>query len=148
MKELKKGKLKIKCLPPTLENVSWGTHKKCKITLQKFDWIVKINPEKRGGGMKKGIEEIKEVLRELKNVIEEKYHAEVIGIFGSFARGEDGENSDIDLLVRFSDEATLLDLVGLSIFLEEKLGKKVDIVSERALRKEIAPYVMKDMVRI
>ena len=98
--------------------------------------------------MKKGIEEIKEVLRELKNVIEEKYHAEVIGIFGSFARGEDGENSDIDLLVRFSDEATLLDLVGLSIFLEEKLGKKVDIVSERALRKEIAPYVMKDMVRI
>jgi len=57
-----------------------------------------------------------------------------VGIFGSCVRGEQKQGSDVDLLVRFGDGATLFDLVELSEFLEHKLGMKVDIVSERAVR--------------
>ncbi|HHV81354.1 TPA: nucleotidyltransferase, partial [bacterium] len=66
-------------------------------------------------------EDILDILRSLQIEIEEKYNAEVIGIFGSFVRGEEKETSDIDVLVDFNESADLFDLVGLSLFLEEKL---------------------------
>jgi len=50
-------------------------------------------------------------------------------IFGSFARGEANKRSDIDLLVKLDRSKTLLDFSGLKIELEEKLGRKVDLVS-------------------
>ncbi len=56
-----------------------------------------------------------------------------VRVFGSVARGEDTINSDLDLLVRFEDGASLLDLVGLADSLEDCLGVKVDILSEGAL---------------
>ena len=94
------------------------------------------------------INEIKERLNGLKKEIRQKYKAEIIGIFGSFARGEEGKESDIDVLVEFKEGATLFDLTGLADFLEERLGRKVDVVSTRALRKEIKGDVMKDLVAI
>ena len=57
-------------------------------------------------------------------------------IFGSVARGEAGPDSDLDVLVRFETGRSLLDLVGIQQDLEELLGCKVDVVSERALRSE------------
>lgn len=94
------------------------------------------------------INEIKKKLNEIKNEIRQKYKAEIIGIFGSFARKEEEKESDIDILVEFKEGATLFDLTGLADFLEEKLGRKVDIVSIRALREEIKGNVMKDLVAI
>lgn len=94
------------------------------------------------------IDEIKEKLNELKDEIRREYKAEIIGIFGSFARREEGKESDIDVLVEFKEGATLFDLAGLADFLEEKLGRKVDIVSTKALRKEIRGNVMKDLVAV
>lgn len=60
--------------------------------------------------------------------------------------GEQKKNSDLDVLVEFLEGATLFDLAGLGNFLEEKLGCKVDVVSQRALREEIKPYVYKDLI--
>ena len=72
----------------------------------------------------KNIEEIKEKLRDLSEEIQKQYRAEIVGIFGSYVRGEQKRKSDLDVLVKFHDGATLFDFVGLAIFLEEKLGIK------------------------
>lgn len=53
----------------------------------------------------------------------------VVKVFGSVARGEDGEGSDIDLLVEFEHGASLFDQAGLEIELEEILGRPVDVMS-------------------
>ena len=60
----------------------------------------------------KTTEEIIELVRNLKEEIEHKYKAEIIGIFGSYSRGEQREDSDVDILVKFHKGATLFDLVG------------------------------------
>ncbi len=54
-------------------------------------------------------------------------------VFGSVARGDDGPDSDIDLLVEPADDASLFDLAQLEIDLEDLLGRPVDVVSRRAL---------------
>jgi hypothetical protein len=60
-----------------------------------------------------------------------------IGIFGSMARGEAGEASDIDLLVEFSRRKSLLALVSLERIISAALGRKVDLLTEAA----ISPYL-------
>ena len=56
--------------------------------------------------------------------------------------------SDVDILVRFKEGATLFDLVGLAEFLEERIGIKVDIVSERALRPKLKEQILKEVVTV
>ena len=93
-------------------------------------------------------EKILHTLRTLRNEIERDYKAEIIGVFGSYARGEHREGSDLDVLVDFRDKANLLDLVGLGQFLEEVLHCEVDVVSKRALRAELKPYVENDLIPV
>jgi len=92
------------------------------------------------------IEEIKKILKENKETIAKEFKAEVVGIFGSYVRGEQKQGSDVDLLVRFMEGATLFDLIELSEFLEHKLGVKVDIVSERAVRPELKDVIFKEVM--
>lgn len=87
-------------------------------------------------------------MRDLKEEIEKKYKAEVVGVFGSYVRGEQKDGSDIDILVKFKQGATLFDLVELANLLEEKLGIKVDVVSERALRSELRKEILEEVVTI
>ncbi len=68
-----------------------------------------------------------------------------IGLFGSFARREQHAGSDIDLLVDFSEDADLFDLVELKYYLEEQFRNPVDIVPERALRDELRQAVLADV---
>jgi len=96
----------------------------------------------------KALDEIKEALRSLQEEIKEEYRAEIIGIFGSYARKEEKAGSDIDILVRFYEGATLFDFVGLADFLEERLNVKVDIVSERAIRQELKDQILKEVVMV
>ncbi len=85
-------------------------------------------------------------LRALKHEIATRYKARDIGLFGSFVRGEQREISDIDVLVEFEEGADLFDLVGLALFLEEKLHRKVDVVSKSALRAELRDSVLQEVV--
>lgn len=71
-----------------------------------------------------------------------RFHAENVRVFGSVARGEERVDSDIDLLVEFQPGATLVDQVGLSAALSEALGRKVDVVSERALNRYLRQRVL------
>ncbi|MCL0035199.1 nucleotidyltransferase family protein [Thermodesulfovibrionales bacterium] len=91
-------------------------------------------------------EEILKVLKEVKDEVRQRYMAEVEGLFGSFARDEEGIQSDVDILVKFKEGANLLHLVGLSLFLEEKLRFSVDIVPTDSLREEIRDEVLKEAI--
>jgi len=91
-------------------------------------------------------EEIVKILKEVKYETEQKYKARLKGIFGSYVRGEESNKSDIDVLVEFEEEANLLHLVGLSLFLEEKLHLSVDIVPYDSVREEIRDYILKEAV--
>ncbi len=94
------------------------------------------------------LDKVKRVLHEHKEEIRRRFKAEVIGIFGSLARREEGEESDVDVLVRFLPGASLFDLVGLGDYLEEKIGRKVDIVSERTIGPEFREKILKDLVPV
>ena len=94
------------------------------------------------------IEDIQKTIAESKDEIRQKYRAEVKGIFGSYARGDNHADSDLDLLADFDAGADLLDLIGLQQFLEDKLGRKVDVVSRRGLREELRDAVLKEMISL
>ncbi len=92
------------------------------------------------------VEHILAKLRALKPEIAARYRVRELGVFGSFSRGEQGEASDIDLLVDFEEGADLLDLVGLAQFLEEQFHRPIDVVPKRALRAEIRKAVLEEVV--
>ncbi|MFP4030606.1 MAG: nucleotidyltransferase family protein [Desulfococcaceae bacterium] len=78
----------------------------------------------------------------------EKYKARRIQLFGSVAREEQTEDSDIDILVDFEEDADYFDLAGMAIFLEEQLRRKVDVISKQGLRNEIRESVLKEAIPI
>lgn len=67
----------------------------------------------------KTLDEIKDLIKELKEILKQKYKADVIGIFGSFARGEQKEGSDVDIIVRFHEGPHFLILL-VSLFFWKK----------------------------
>ena len=65
-------------------------------------------------------------------------------LFGSTARGEDKKRSDIDILVKLEKGKSLFDFVGLKLELEKKLGKKVDLVTYRAIKPRLKDIILRD----
>ena len=91
-------------------------------------------------------QELLKILREINEEVRERYKAQIKGIFGSYARGEGGPGSDLDILVDFNKDANLLDLAGLALFLEEKLHIPIDVVPRDTVREEIKEHVFKEAV--
>lgn len=91
-------------------------------------------------------EEILKTLTDQREEIRRRYKAEVKGLFGSFVRGEEKRESDVDVLVDFDEHADLFDYIGLGLFLEEKLNRKVDVVPQKALREELKANVLQELV--
>lgn len=89
------------------------------------------------------LDKVKKVISDERKVLEQKYNISRVGIYGSVARGEDSPESDIDLLVDFTNPIGLFELVGLETYLSGKLGKKVEI----ATRKYLDPYIKNDILR-
>jgi uncharacterized protein len=87
-------------------------------------------------------------LRDLKPQLTASYKAKEIGLFGSFVRGEQDIDSDIDVLVELEEGADLFDLMGLALYLEERLQRKVDVVSKRALRPELRGAILREVVAV
>lgn len=78
----------------------------------------------------------------------DEYGIKRVGVFGSLARGEATESSDIDLVFDFQKEFGLIALSGLKIALEEKLDKKVDIVEFSSLDPSISESIKDEVVMI
>ncbi len=107
--------------------------------------VISMRIKRRVMEKKEEKEEIVKSIKALHNELK-KYKVREIGVFGSVVRGEQKQESDIDVLVDFEENADLFDFVGLGLFLEEKLGRKVDVVPKRALRNEIRDSVLKEVV--
>jgi len=93
-------------------------------------------------------ENVIEILKAAASDSLSKYKAQIKGIFGSVARGEESESSDIDVLVDFKEDADLFDFVGLSLFLEEKLHSPVDIVPTDTIKSDIRNIILKEAIYI
>ena len=91
--------------------------------------------------------EIKFLLESNKQEMISKYHIKRIGIFGSAARGEATELSDVDILVEF-EKPIGLDFVLLGDELEELLGVKVDLVTPNAIRPDMFQDIKNDLIII
>ncbi len=86
-----------------------------------------------------------ETLRRHGKEIRERFSVRRIGVFGSYARGVQGEGSDVDILVEF-DKPTFDNFMDLSIYLENLLGREVDLVTPNSLSPYIRPMVEKEVV--
>lgn len=98
----------------------------------------------------KSVQEIKKTLEKRKEELKEKYKIKEIGIFGSYVRGEQKGESDLDILIEFEEDAklSLLDVVGLEIELSDLLGIKVDLVERKSLKPYIGKHILKEVVSI
>jgi len=92
----------------------------------------------------KDINEIKRIALPILN----RYGVKKAAIFGSAARGEMTEQSDIDILVEIKKNLSLLDFVGIKIELEEALGKRVDLVEYSTIKPLIRESVLKTQIAI
>ena len=90
------------------------------------------------------LEDIQATLRAQMPYLCERYHVETLGVFGSYVRGEQVEDSDVDLLVTFSKTPDLLEFVDLADHLEQLLGCKVDVATESSLRERIRARVLRE----
>ncbi len=93
-------------------------------------------------------QETLDTLRAHKPVLAERFGVADLALFGSFARDRATADSDVDILVRFDGPATAERYFGAQFYLEDLLGRSVDLVTEKALRAEIRPYVERDAVSV
>lgn len=88
-----------------------------------------------------------EILKNNEELIKQKYGVKRIGIFGSFARNEEKEESDVDILVEFeSDFETFDNYIELKYFLEDLFRRKVDLVTSEALRPQLKDEILKEIM--
>ena len=96
----------------------------------------------------KTLDGIETILKAHKNKLKERFGVKEIGIFGSYARGEAKETSDIDILVDFYEVPSLFRFIELEEYLEELLGVRVDLVLKSALKPRISEHVMKEVIYV
>lgn len=88
------------------------------------------------------------LLAESKPLLASRFGVTGLALFGSTARDAARETSDVDVLVDFDGPATSERYFGVQFYLEDLLGCPVDLVTEKALRPELRPYVEKEAVRV
>ncbi|MDX1523295.1 MAG: nucleotidyltransferase family protein [Anaerolineae bacterium] len=92
------------------------------------------------------LEEIKKRLRTQKSTLMTRYNVKEIGIFGSYVRGTQQPQSDVDILVDFDEYPSLLEFVGLEEELSERLGIKVDLVMKGGLKPRLGRRFLQEVV--
>jgi predicted nucleotidyltransferase len=93
-------------------------------------------------------EEIINFLSMHKKLMKEKYGVVKIGLFGSYARDENGDDSDIDIAVELEGENRVDNYFGLLHFLEDNLQKKIDLGIESNLKEPIRKYIEKEIIHV
>jgi len=87
-------------------------------------------------------------LRALQPELKKRYPIREMGIFGSYVRGEQREDSDLDVLVDLGDGMTLIDLAGLQLELADALGLRVDLAMKDALKPRIEKRILAEAVML
>ncbi|HNZ27859.1 MAG TPA: nucleotidyltransferase family protein [Spirochaetota bacterium] len=97
--------------------------------------------------MKKKLEIIKQLINEKRKLLEEEYGIKSIGIFGSYARGEETDKSDIDIIVEFSKPVGM-EFIHLKYYLSDLLDNDVDLTTPDAIKSNRIPYIKKDIIYV
>ena len=92
------------------------------------------------------VSRFRDAIRRNLHYLSDEYQVDSLGLFGSYVRGEQRPDSDLDVLVSFSRPPSLLKFMKLESFLTETLGVKVDLVSRDALRKRIGARILSEVV--
>jgi len=80
--------------------------------------------------------------------VTQKIKPTLLGIFGSYARGEENEKSDLDILIDFETKVNLLELIGIEQEISELLGIKADLITLRSVNASLKPYIESDLIRL
>ena len=96
----------------------------------------------------KTFEEIKDLLKKHKEELKEKYGVKEIGIFGSYVRGEQDDESDVDILVEFEKPMGFIRFMKLENSLSELLGVRVELVTKKALKPYIGQQILQQVVYV
>ena len=88
------------------------------------------------------------LLRNLKPTLVQQFGVTELALFGSVARDQGHDDSDVDILVSFDGPATSARYFGVQFYLEDQLGCPVDLVTEKALRPELRPYIEKEAIHV
>ena len=93
------------------------------------------------------LQNILQILRKHKPELQRKYPISRLGVFGSYARGEATEKSDIDIAVEINGPMGL-NFIAMADEIEELFGIKTDVVPKRSIKPQYLPYVEKDIVYV
>ncbi|MES9857817.1 MAG: nucleotidyltransferase family protein [Sedimenticola sp.] len=89
-----------------------------------------------------------ELLAKSKPILAARYGVTDLALFGSTARDTAGASSDVDILVTFDGPAVSARYFGVQFYLEDQLGCAVDLVTDKALRSELRPYIEKEALHV
>lgn len=99
--------------------------------------------------MAKGIDDsLLKLFAEHKTALQEKFQVESLAVFGSVSRGSASPESDIDILVRYRETPGLFAFLDLKRYLEEIIGRPVDLVTEGALKKQLKEHILHEAINI
>jgi predicted nucleotidyltransferase len=96
----------------------------------------------------KTIREIKDLLSKHKRELRKKYKVKEIGIFGSYVREEPKEESDIDILIDFTEAVDFFEFLELEDYLCQILDLKVDLVMKRALKPNLGRRILSEVIYV
>ena len=96
------------------------------------------------------LNEIREILQEQKEHLAAEYGVTIIGVFGSYVRGEERQGSDVDILIELErpPRISLIGLVELEHYLSEVLGAKADLAIKKNLRRRIGERILSEVVPV
>lgn len=93
-------------------------------------------------------DEVLDALRQHKQVLRERFDVTGLALYGSFARNQATAESDVDIIVRFGGPATSKSYFGTLFYIEDLLERKVDLVTDKALRPELRQSVEQDALDV
>ncbi len=88
------------------------------------------------------------LLQEHQPTLSNRFGVAALALFGSVARNQASADSDVDILVRFNGPTTSKNYFGTQFYLEDLIGRPVDLVTDKALRPELRPYVEQEAVHV
>ena len=107
-----------------------------------------FNLNKHSKVMKENLNTLLKEIKTLFPYLTEKYSVQSIEVFGSYVRNEQNENSDLDLLVTFSQVPGLIKFISLKNFLSDTLGVNVDLVMKNSLKPGISGFILNEAVPV
>jgi predicted nucleotidyltransferase len=94
------------------------------------------------------LEKILEVLRQQLPMLAERYSVEKLELFGSYVRSEQQKDSDLDVLVTFKEDPSLLTYIAIENYLSDLLGIKVDLVMKDSLKPKIGQQILREAILV